>query len=97
MVLAMCVFPNALLTGLGAAARRTITRRRIFIAGITSLLIALIAGQLIGLVVWIVGSLVTLIIGIWVTYILEGLTGDIYGAIAEITEVVGLLVLVAVR
>jgi adenosylcobinamide-GDP ribazoletransferase len=97
MVLAMYMFPNAQLTGLGAAARQTVTRPRIFIAAITSLLIALIAGQLIGLVVWIVGSLVALIIGIRMTYVLGGLTGDIYGAIAEITEVVGLLVLVSMR
>jgi adenosylcobinamide-GDP ribazoletransferase len=97
MVLAMYMFPNAQRTGLGATARQTITSPRILIAAITSLLLALIAGQLIGLVVWVVGSLVTLIIGAWVTYTLGGLTGDIYGAIAEITEVVGLLVLVAVR
>jgi adenosylcobinamide-GDP ribazoletransferase len=97
MVLAMYMFPNAQLTGLGATARQTITSPRILIAAITSLLLALIAGQLIGLVVWVVGSLVTLAIGTWVTYTLGGLTGDIYGAIAEITEVVGLLVLVAVR
>lgn len=97
MVLAMYMFPSAQRTGLGAAARKTITRSRILIAMITSLLLALIAGQLIGLVVWVVGSLMALIIGIWVTSLLDGLTGDIYGAIAEITEVVGLLVLVAAR
>lgn len=97
MVLAMSIFPNALLTGLGAAARQAVTPVRILIAGGTSLLIALVIGQLIGLAVWIVGSLMALIIGIWVTYILNGLTGDIYGAIAEITEVVCLLVLVGMR
>jgi adenosylcobinamide-GDP ribazoletransferase len=97
MVLAMYVFPNALPTGLGAAARQTVTRSRMLIAGITSLLIALAVGQLIGLAVWIAGSLAALIIGIWVTYTLSGLTGDIYGAIAEITEIVGLLVLVGMH
>jgi adenosylcobinamide-GDP ribazoletransferase len=95
MVLAMYMFPSAQRTGLGAIARQTVTRLHILIAMITSLLLALIAGQLIGLVVWVVGSLMALIIGTWVTYTLGGLTGDIYGAIAEITEVVGLLVLVA--
>lgn len=97
MVLAMYIFPSALLTGLGATARKSITRPHILIAGITSLLIALIVGQLIGLTVWIVGSLMALIIGIWVTYILNGLTGDTYGAIAEVTEIIGLLVLVGMR
>lgn len=97
MVLVISLFPSARPTGLGAMARQTVTRPRIFIAAITSLLIALIAGQLLGLAVWIVGSLVALIMGIWITYALDGLTGDIYGAIAETTEVACFLVLIAVR
>ena len=97
MILAIALFPSARPAGLGATARQTVTRPRIFFAAITSLLIALIAGQLIGLAVWIVGSLVALIMGIRITYVLNGLTGDIYGAIAETTEVACFLVLVAVR
>jgi adenosylcobinamide-GDP ribazoletransferase len=97
MVLAISLFPSARPAGLGATARQTVTRPRVFIAAITSLLIALIVGQLIGLAVWVVCSLVALIMGIWITYALNGLTGDIYGAIAETTEIACFLVLVAVH
>jgi adenosylcobinamide-GDP ribazoletransferase len=97
MVLVISLFPSARPTGLGATARQTVTRPRILIAATTSLLIALLAGQLIGLAVWIVGSLFALMMGIWVTYTLNGLTGDIYGAIAETTEVACFLVLVAIH
>ena len=95
MVLAIYLFPSARLTGLGVAARQTITLPRLLIAAIISLLIALVAGQLIGFAVWMGGTLVTIIVGTWIAYLLGGLTGDAYGALAETTEVVCLLMLVA--
>ncbi len=97
MVLAIYLFPSARLTGLGATARLTVTRPRLLIAMITSLLIALVAGHLIGFAVWMGGTLVPIIIGTWITYVLGGLTGDVYGALAEMTEVVCLLMLAAMH
>ena len=97
MVLAIYLFPSARLTGLGVAARQTITRPRLLIAAITSLLIALVAGHLIGFAVWMGGTLVPIIIGTWITYTLGGLTGDVYGALAETTEVVCFLMLAAMH
>ena len=97
MVLAIYLFPSARLTGLGVAARQTITRPRLLIAAITSLLIALVAGHLIGFAVWMGGTLVPIIIGTWITYTLGGLTGDVYGTLAETTEVVCLLMFAAMH
>jgi adenosylcobinamide-GDP ribazoletransferase len=97
MVLALYLFPSARTIGLGAAARQTITTPRLLIAAITSLLIALVVGHLIGLAVWMAGSLVAIIVGTSIAYALGGLTGDVYGAISETTEVVCLLMLMAMR
>ncbi len=54
----------------------------------------LLAGGLLGAAAWIVATLLALALGAWVTRSLGGLTGDIYGAIAEITGVILLLLLV---
>ncbi len=94
MVLAVRVFPSARLTGLGSAFRQTITLARLLLAAITSLIIAVLAAHLAGLFVWIVASLAAVIIGAWITRSLGGLTGDTYGAIEEVTEVIALLLLV---
>jgi adenosylcobinamide-GDP ribazoletransferase len=97
IVLAMYLFFSARSSGLGATARKTVTLPRLLIAGLTSLLIALIVGHLIGLALWMAGTLVTIIVGTWTVYVLGGLTGDIYGAIAEVTEVVCFLMLLVMR
>src|SRR6266699_4901176 len=97
MVLALRVFPSARSTGLGAAFQQAVTTERFLLTGIVSLAIALVAGQLIGLIVWVTVSVTTLVLGLWITRSIGGLTGDSYGAIAEVEEVVALLVLVLVR
>lgn len=97
MVLSLRVFPSARSTGLGAAYRRAVTNERLLLAGIIAVAIVLIAGQLIGLIVWVVVTVATLLLGFWITRNLGGLTGDTYGAIAEVMEVVALLVLILLR
>jgi adenosylcobinamide-GDP ribazoletransferase len=94
MVLALRAFPSARAIGLGMTFRQTVTLGRFLQAGITALIIALVVGQLVGALAWVVATLTALAIGAWVTYSLGGLTGDIYGAIEEITEVVLFLLLV---
>jgi adenosylcobinamide-GDP ribazoletransferase len=94
MIVALRAFPSARVTGLGAAFRQAVTQGSLLQAGITAMVIALLVGGLVGAVAWIVATLLALALGAWVTRILGGLTGDIYGAIAEITEVVLLLLLV---
>ncbi len=94
MVLAMYNFPGARGGGLGAVVRQTVTRGKLLFAGTSSLLITLSVGRLLGLSVWVLTSLIALLIGLRVKHVLGGLTGDIYGAIAEVSEVGGLLLLV---
>jgi adenosylcobinamide-GDP ribazoletransferase len=97
MVLALRIFPSARSTGLGAAFRQTVTTERLVLASIIALTIVLIVGQWIGLIVWATTSATTVVLGFWITRSIGGLTGDSYGAIAEVVEVVALLVMVMVR
>jgi adenosylcobinamide-GDP ribazoletransferase len=97
MVLALRIFPSARSTGLGAAFHQAVTTERLVLASIVALTIVLIAGQWIGLIVWAMTSATTLVLGFWITRNLGGLTGDSYGAIEEVVEVMALLVLVIVR
>jgi adenosylcobinamide-GDP ribazoletransferase len=97
MVLALRVFPSARPTGLGAAFRQAVTTRHLLLAGIVAVAIVLVAGQFLGLIVWVIVTVTTLALGAWITRHVGGLTGDSYGAIAEVTEVVALLVLVIMR
>jgi len=97
MVLALRVFPSARPMGLGAAFHQAITTEGVVLAGIVALAIVLVAGQLIGLIVWVTVTVTALVLGFWITRSLGGLTGDSYGAIEEVVEVVALLVVVMVR
>jgi adenosylcobinamide-GDP ribazoletransferase len=94
MVLAMYAYPGARASGLGTSFRQTVTRNRVICASILTLIIAVLAGHIVvGLIVLVCGALLTWAIGAYVTSVLGGLTGDTYGAITEISEVVLLLVL----
>src|SRR6266446_2229245 len=93
MVLALRIFPSARPTGLGAAFHQAVTTVRLVITGIVALAIVLVAGQFIGLIVWMTVTAATLILGFCITRSIGGLTGDSYGAIAEVMEVVALLTL----
>jgi adenosylcobinamide-GDP ribazoletransferase len=97
MVLILRVFPSARPTGLGAAFHQTVTTKRVLLAGIVALAIVLIVGQLSGLIVWLIVTFTSLMLGFWITWSIGGLTGDSYGAIEEVAEVVALLVLVMLR
>jgi len=93
LVFAMYIFPSARPTGLGAAVRQVVTMRRLIIASVLAFLIALIFGHLAGLCVLGIAAFVVVVLGLWVTRSLGGLTGDIYGMMAEVVEVVCLLLL----
>jgi adenosylcobinamide-GDP ribazoletransferase len=97
MVLALRVFPSARPTGLGAAFHQAVTTERLVLASIVALAIVLVAGQFIGLIVCVTVTITTLVLGFWITRSIGGLTGDNYGAIEEVAEVVALLVLLLVR
>ncbi|GAC1435632.1 MAG: adenosylcobinamide-GDP ribazoletransferase [Ktedonobacteraceae bacterium] len=97
MVLALRVFPSARPDGLGVAFRQSVTSLRLIVAGVTALLFALAAGHIAGMLTWCVATCVALMLGVWSTRMIGGLTGDIYGAIAECSEVVMLLLLVCLH
>lgn len=97
MVLALRVFPSARPTGLGAAFHQAVTTEEVLLAGIIVVAIVLVAGQLIGLIVCVTVTAAALMLGFWITRSIGGLTGDSYGAIAEVVEVVALLVVVLLR
>ncbi len=92
MIFAVRQFPSARSGGLGAAFRQTVSLPRLLVAALFSIVIALLVAHLIGLVLWITGTLIALLIAAWATHHLGGLTGDIYGTIAEVSEVTLLLV-----
>ncbi|MBX5456505.1 MAG: adenosylcobinamide-GDP ribazoletransferase [Thermogemmatispora sp.] len=91
MVLAGGLFPAARPDGLGAAFHQAVTLRRLLLAGLSSVLMALLFAHLIGLFVWLLTNLLVLCLGIAVTRSLGGLTGDVCGALGEICEVCALL------
>ncbi len=97
MLLALRVFPSGRPTGLGATYHQAVTTEGVLLAGIIALAIVLVAGQFIGLIVWVTVTMVALVLGFWITRSIGGLTGDSYGAIAEVVEVLALLVVVLVR
>ncbi|GHO84018.1 adenosylcobinamide-GDP ribazoletransferase [Dictyobacter formicarum] len=97
MVLAMYIFPPARATGLGAAFRQTVTRTRLISAAVLTLLIAGLAGYMVGLVLCLCATLLTWLVGKWITAQLGGLTGDSYGTLAELMEVVLLLLWTLLR
>ncbi len=97
MVLTLSVFPSARSTGLGATFRQVITHGRLVLAGLIALIIALVFGHLVGLVVWVVATLIAVAVAFWIMRRLGGLTGDTYGAIEEVAEVVALLMLVLLQ
>ncbi len=97
MVLAMRVYPAVRGNGLGATVRQTVTRARLFMASVLALLPALLLMHLPGVALWLAGTLCALALGAWVTRRLGGLTGDVYGAIEEVTECVCLLLVVLLR
>ncbi len=97
MVVALYVFPAARPTGLGATFRQAATTKRLLLAGLISLGIVLVAGHLPGLIIWLAVTLISLLLGLCITRSIGGLTGDTYGAIEEVAEVVALLLLVMFR
>ncbi|HET8910258.1 MAG TPA: adenosylcobinamide-GDP ribazoletransferase [Ktedonobacteraceae bacterium] len=97
LVLVMRMFPPARRTGLGATFRQTVSWPRLLCCGLLALLVAGFSGHLPGLLIWAVMTLAALAIAWGLTRKLGGLTGDTYGAIAEVVEVLGLFTLLLLR
>jgi adenosylcobinamide-GDP ribazoletransferase len=93
VVIAAASFPLARPDGMGASFRRGLGRREIILATLTAAVACAVLGWR-GPVLWAFAGLALLGMGRLATARLGGLTGDVYGAIVELTETV-MLVMVA--
>jgi adenosylcobinamide-GDP ribazoletransferase len=96
MVLATYWYPYARDSGTGAYFRDGLGRMQVLLATVTALLMPVIAGWPV-LLIAVIAPLTVLIVGRWAASRLGGgLTGDVYGALCELTELVCLMALCTV-
>ena len=98
MTLAAYAFPYGRENGIGGYFRHGLTQRDVLIATLQAVLFILPAMLLFGsgvLLALVLTSILVLVIGHWAAARLGGgLTGDVYGALCELTEIVCLFCLV---
>jgi adenosylcobinamide-GDP ribazoletransferase len=97
MVLAITAFPYVRPEGLGRTFKDHSSRADLVSVSVVTLLAAVLILRGAGLLLWVTAVVVTLAAGWFFNRRLGGLTGDTYGAIAMIDEVVLFLVLAAMR
>jgi adenosylcobinamide-GDP ribazoletransferase len=90
MTLALSIFPYAREQGLGKAFRG-VKLAHVVIAGAIALIAAVIFACLSGVILFVIATIISILAGLWITRMLGGLTGDIYGAINELSEVIVLV------
>ena len=95
MALALSVFPYAREQGLGTAFRGVKTAH-VVIAGAIALIAAVIFAGLSGIILFAIAIIVAILAGLWITKMMGGLTGDIYGAINELSEVIILVAAIGI-
>lgn len=86
-------------SGLGQKAKATIGVRQFAIASTTALLVGLLCFWLgLGWAAWVLlvlAGALSLLVALWIQAQIQGLTGDAYGALCELAELVGLLTVLA--
>ncbi len=96
MVYALARYPAARTTGMGKTVREAVGERALL--GATLLVLPLLVVRPIaGLIAFALAWLFTLLFARWVLRRIPGLTGDVYGALCEMVEVLILLTLAAGR
>lgn len=95
MAYGLCWFPPARAEGLGYAVQPHVRRGDFVVATATALALALALAGTYGLVACALVWLGAHLLAMWWTRDLGGLTGDTYGALCELTEVVALAALAA--
>ncbi|MFV9506082.1 MAG: adenosylcobinamide-GDP ribazoletransferase [Oscillochloridaceae bacterium umkhey_bin13] len=88
-------FPAAAEGGLGRTFHDQVQRRDFWLATLGTLAVALIVAGIPGLLAWLSVGLGAYLLAWWWTRDLGGLTGDTYGALCEIGEVLALASLIA--
>ena len=91
MVLAVSCFPYARADGMGKTFADMANRRTVAIAAVTTSVLVIPIGLLATLAL-VLGVVFTLLFCRWVTAILGGVTGDVYGAATVLTETIVLAV-----
>jgi adenosylcobinamide-GDP ribazoletransferase len=91
MVIGITTFPYARPEGIGKAFAQYADSRTLLIAAVFTLLLIVPLGKQ-AIICSIVGILFAMVFARYVTKLLGGLTGDVYGAITDLTELVVLLV-----
>jgi adenosylcobinamide-GDP ribazoletransferase len=95
LVIALAAFPYARPQGLGTLFRRCVWPWPALVALVSSLAIAGLLFAVGGLLIWSATVLATFSLGAVISARLGGLTGDSYGAICELTQVIVLLLLLS--
>ncbi len=95
MTFAIGKFPYARADGLGSIYLKYTGNFEIFVAGLISFIVACICSGLGGLLIFLIMVISAWIICIYFKKILGGLTGDTYGALNEILEVLLLLIYIS--
>jgi len=91
MVWVIWRYPLARREGFAAWFRGGLAWPHVLVAGSTALAIALLLGELAGLATFAAIWLFAMLFVAWVQRRIPGLSGDVYGALNELSEVVGLL------
>ena len=86
MLLVMELYPYARSEGLGSAFQGARGRLQLFFGFICTLIASLLAMGIPGLILLLAASLIAWITSAWVSRMLGGLTGDVYGAVNEVVE-----------
>jgi adenosylcobinamide-GDP ribazoletransferase len=97
MSLALAAFPYARAEGAGRLLRDHVGAGHLAVATVLALLAVLVSGGWSGLGALALGGVATLAIARYAMWRIPGLTGDIYGAICELVEVVVLLLYAGLR
>ena len=96
ITLALVRYPYAREQGMGRTMKDNATNRELVLGTGTAVLVALLLGGLTGMISMVIVFVVLLGTVRFVMSRIPGLTGDIYGAVCEISELVVLLIFVVV-
>jgi adenosylcobinamide-GDP ribazoletransferase len=94
MVYALFAFPYARPSGMGKTFKQAANWKRLIIATVITLAIAIALFQLAGFIIMFMAWVITVISSMFLKRKFNGLTGDNYGAINEIAETFTLIVIV---